>query len=157
LSRSQGWPPYLTLERAAPIHLCAQQAVACLSGTVAETLVRDLIAQLRHTQQAEKQMRDVLGDASAALPPSPHLPVSTSPGSGVATAATRIAQAMDMHRCSTPQRFVGYCGVLPQENTSAVDKYGQPLPAGTLRRSRQGNDLVRHYLSARPGAGPTRR
>src|SRR6202007_1747749 len=29
---------------------------------------------------------------------------------------------------------------------SGVDKDGKPLPAGTHRMSRQGNDLARHYL-----------
>jgi hypothetical protein len=117
-----------------------------LSGPVAETLVRDLVTQVRHTQQAESRMRDLLGDAYAALPASPHLQVVTIPGIGVATAATLVAQAVDIHRFSTPQRFVGYFGVFPEEDTSGVDKYGQPLPAGTLRMSRKGNDLVRHYL-----------
>ena len=138
--------PYLTPELAAQIHLVAQQAVGCLSGTVAETLVRDRVAQVRHTQQAEKQMRDLRGDAYAALPPSPHRQVITVPGIGVATAAALIAQAVAINRFSTPQRFVGFVGVFPEENTSGVAKYGQPLPAGTLRMSRQGNDLVRHYL-----------
>jgi transposase len=138
--------PYLTPELAAQIHLCAQQSVACLSGPVAETLMRDLVAQVRHTQQAEHQLRDLLADAYAALPPSAHLQVVTIPGIGVATAATLIAQAVAIHRFSTPQRFVGYFGVFPEEDTSGVDKYGQPLPAGTLRMSRKGNDLVRHYL-----------
>jgi transposase len=138
--------PYLTPELAAQIHLVAQQSVACLSGPVAETLVRDLVAQVRHTQQAEEQLRDLLGDAYAALPPSPHVQVLTVPGIGVATAATLIAQTVDINRFRTPQHFVGYFGVFPEEDTSGVDKYGQPLPAGTLRMSRKGNDLVRHYL-----------
>src|SRR5207248_3805706 len=46
----------------------------------------------------------------------------------------------------TPERFVGYFGVFPEEDSSGVDKHGNPLPPGTLRMSRKGNDLVRHYL-----------
>ncbi len=138
--------PYLAPELAEQLHLIAQQSVACLSGAVAEALVRDLVAQVRHTQQAEEQMRRLLSAAYAALPPSAHLQVVTVPGIGVASAAAIIAQAVDINRFSTPQRFVGYFGVFPEENSSGVDKFGKPLPRGTLRMSRKGNDLVRHYL-----------
>lgn len=138
--------PYLTPELAIQIHVVAQQSVACLSGDVAEALVRDLVAQVRHSQRAEGQLRRLLSDAYAALPVSPHLQVVTIPGIGVATAAALIAQAGDIHRFRTPEHFVGYFGVFPEENTSGVDKFGQPLPPGTLRMSRKGNDLVRHYL-----------
>lgn len=138
--------PYLAPEMAEQLHLLAQQSVACLSGDVAETLVRDLVAQVRHTQHAESQMRRLLSDAYAALPPSPHLQVVTVPGIGVATAAVLIAQAIDINRFATPDRFVGYFGVFPEENTSGVDKSGHPLPPGTMHMSRKGNDLVRSYL-----------
>jgi hypothetical protein len=57
-----------------------------------------------------------------------------------------IAQTIDINRFATPDQFVGYFGVFPEENSSGVDKYGNPLPPGTLRMSRKGNDLVRHYL-----------
>jgi hypothetical protein len=36
--------------------------------------------------------------------------------------------------------------VFPEENTSGVDKFGHPLPPGTMHMSRKGNDLVRSYL-----------
>jgi transposase len=138
--------PYLAPEVAEQLHLLAQQSVACLSGDVAEMLVRDLLAQVRHTQGAENQMRRLLSDAYAALPASPHVQVVTIPGIGVATAAVLIAQAIDIHRFATPDRFVGYFGVFPEENTSGVDKFGQPLPPGSMHMSRKGNDLVRSYL-----------
>jgi transposase len=130
--------PYLAPEVAEQLHLIAQQSVACLSGEVAEALVRDLVAQVRYTQQAEDQLRR--------LPASAHLQLVTVPGIGVATAAVLIAQAIDCNRFRTPAHFVGYFGVFPEENTSGVDKFGNPLPPGTLRMSRKGNDLVRHYL-----------
>lgn len=138
--------PYLTEDLAAQIHLVAQQSVASVSGPIAEALMRDLVAQVRHTQGTEEQLRRLLADAYAALPPTPHLQVVTVPGIGVATAAVLIAQAIDINRFPTPEDFVGYFGVFPEENTSGVDKFGHPLPPGTLRMSRQGNDLVRHYL-----------
>jgi hypothetical protein len=72
--------------------------------------------------------------------------VVSSPGIGVATAAALIAQAVDINRFDTPERFVGFFGVFPEENTSGVDKFGHPVPPGTQRMSRKGNDLVRSYL-----------
>ena len=138
--------PYLAPELAEQLHLVAQPSVACLSGAVAETLVRDLVAQVRHTQHAEEQMRCLLSEAYADLPASAHLQVVTVPGIGVATAAVLIAQTVDIQRFATPEQFVGYFGVFPEENTSGVDKYGNPVPPGTMRMSPKGNDLVRHYL-----------
>jgi hypothetical protein len=113
---------------------------------VAEALVRDLVAQVRHTQRAEDQMRRLLTDAYAALPASAHLQVVTIPGIGTATAAVLIAQTIDIKRFATPEHLVGYFGVFPEENTSGVDKYGKPVPPGTMRMSHKGNDLVRGYL-----------
>ena len=138
--------PYLAADLAEQLHLVAQQSVACLSGDVAETLMRDLVSQVRHTQQAEGQMRRLLSDAYAALPASAHLQVVTVPGIGVATAAVLIAQTVDINRFATPAHFVGYFGIFPEENTSGVDKYGNPVPPGTMRMSPKGNDLVRSYL-----------
>jgi transposase len=138
--------PYLSAEVATQLHLAAQQSVACLSGAVAEALVRDLVAQVRQTQRAEEHLRRLLSDAYAALPASPHLQVVTIPGIGVATAAALIAQVVDIDRFPTPAAFVGYFGVFPEENSSEVDKFGKPLPPGTPRMSAKGNDLVRSYL-----------
>jgi transposase len=138
--------PYLAPELAAQVRLVARQSVACLSGDVAERLVRDLVDQVRQTQRAEEQTRRLLADAYAALPASPHRQLVTIPGIGTATAAAIIAQAVDVNRFPTPEHFVGYFGVFPEENSSGVDKRGNPLPPGTLCMSRKGNDLVRHYL-----------
>src|SRR5580658_1065457 len=114
--------PYLAPELAAQLHLVAQQSIACLSGDVAEALVRDLVGQVRHTQHAEEQMRRLLSDAYAALPASPHLQVVTIPGIGVAPAAAIIAQSVYIDRFPTPEHFVGYFGVFPEESSSGVDK-----------------------------------
>jgi transposase len=138
--------PYLTPELAEQLHLVAQQSVACLSGDVAETLMRDLVAQVRHSQHAEEQLRRLLSEAYTALPPSGHLQVVTIAGIGVATAAVLIAQSGDIQRFASADHFVGYFGVFPEENTSGVDKYGKPVPPGTMRMSPKGNDLVRSYL-----------
>ena len=138
--------PYLPADKAAPLHQAAQQSVGSLRGVVAETLVRDLVAQLRHCEQAEQKMRDLLSAAHDDLPASGHLQVVTIPGIGAATAAVLTAKIVDIDRFETPDHLVGYLGVFPDENTSGVDKHGHPLPAGTLRMSQKGNDLARGYL-----------
>ena len=138
--------PYVSAELAQQVQLVARQSVASVRGAVAETLVRDLVAQVRHCRRAEHQLRDLLSTAFAELPTGPHVQVVTIPGIGTATAAALVAQVGDINRFASPDQFVGYFGVFPEENSSGVDKDGRPLPAGTLRMSRKGNDLVRHYL-----------
>jgi transposase len=147
--------PYLPSDKAEPLHQAAQQSVGSLRGAVAETLVRDLVAQLRHCEQAEQKMRDLLTAAHDDLPPSGHLQVVTIPGIGAATAAVLTAKIVDIDRFETPDHLVGYFGAFPDENTSGVDKQGRPLPAGTLRMSQKGNDLARHYLWNAARAGIT--
>jgi transposase len=138
--------PHLAAELAEQVHLTAQQSVASLRGDVAATLIRDLVAQLRHCQQAEDQMRQVLVKTFTDLPPSPHVQIVTIPGIGTATAAVLVAKIMDIDRFVRPDHLVAYFGVFPEENTSGVDKYGKRLPPGTMCMSRKGNDLVRSYL-----------
>jgi transposase len=138
--------PYLSAELAEQVQLVARQSVASLRGDVAEALVRDLVAQVRHTQQAEHHLRQVLADAFTALPASPHVHLVTIPGIGTATAAILVAKIVDIDRFAMPEQLVGYFGIFPEEDRSGVDKYGKPLPAGTMRMSPKGNDLARHYL-----------
>lgn len=138
--------PYLPADKAEPLHQAARQSVGSLRGTVAETLVRDLVAQLRHCEQAEQKMRKLLTAALDGLPASGHLQVVTIPGIGAATAAVLVAKIVDIDRFPTPEHLVGYFGIFPEENSSGVDKHGKPLPLGTMRMSLKGNDLVRSYL-----------
>ena len=138
--------PHLAGERAQAVHQAAGQSVASLRGSVAEALVGDLVAQVRHCQGAEKAMRTLLTTAFADLPASPHAQVLTIPGIGAATAAVLVAKIVDIARFTTPDRVVGYFGAFPEENSSGVDKQGNPLPLGTMSMSRKGNDLVRSYL-----------
>src|SRR5439155_10205951 len=116
--------PYVAAELIEQVQLAAQQSVASLHGDVAEALIRDLVAQVRHGQQAEDRLRCLLEEAFAVLPPSPHVQVVTIPGIGTATAAAVVAQVVDIDRFDTPEKFVGYFGVFPEENRSGVDKYG---------------------------------
>ena len=138
--------PYLPSEQAEPLHQAAQQSVGSLGGAVAEILVRDLVAQLRHCEQVEQNMRDLLTTAHADLPASGHRQLVTIPGIGAATAAVLTAKIVDIDRFATPDHLVGYFGIFPAENSSGVDKQGNPLPPGTLRMSQKGNDLARGYL-----------
>jgi transposase len=138
--------PYLTPELAEQVQLAAQQSVGSLRGVAAEALVRDLVDQVRQCQHGERTLRDLLSDAFAALPASAHVQVVTISGIGTATAAILVAKIGSIDRFATPEQLVGYFGIFPEENSSGVDKFGNPLPAGTLRMSRKGNDLVRHYL-----------
>jgi transposase len=138
--------PHLAGERAQALHRAAGQSVASLRGSVAEALVGDLVAQVRHCQGAETAMRTLLTTAFAELPASPHAQVLTIPGIGAATAAVLVAKIVDIDRFQTPDQVVGYFGAFPEENSSGVDKRGNPLPLGTMSMSRKGNDLVRSYL-----------
>jgi transposase len=145
--------PYLAAEQAQEAHQAAKQSVASLRGELAEALVRDLVSQVRHCQQAEQRLHELLIDAFADLPESPHVQVPTIPGIGEATAAVLVAKIVDIGRFETPDHLVSYFGVFPEESSSGVDKRGKPLPPGTLVMSRKGNDLVRSYLwnAARSG------
>ena len=138
--------PYLSAEQAEALHQAAGQSVASLRGTVVEALVRDLVTQVRHSQHAEENLRQLLTAAFADLPASAHVQVVTIPGIGAATAAVLVAKIVDIDRFPTPNHLVNYFGVFPEENSSGVDKHGQPLPPGTRVMSRKGNDLVRSYL-----------
>jgi hypothetical protein len=88
----------------------------------------------------------LLGDAFATLPASPHVQIITIPGIGEATAAALVAKIGNIDRFATPEDLIGYFGIFPEENSSGVDKFGNPLPPGTMSMSHKGNDLVRHYL-----------
>lgn len=138
--------PYLPAAKAQPLQHAAQHSVASLRGELAETLVTDLVDQVRRCQNAEEKTRQLLIAAVAQLPPSGHQQVVTIPGIGPATAAVLIAKIADINRFATAEQLVGYFGVFPDEHTSGVDKQGRPLPAGTLSMSHQGSDLVRGYL-----------
>jgi transposase len=138
--------PYLPQDTVPRLQQAAQQSVGSLHGDVAEALVRNLVAQVRHCQQAEHQARTLLAEAFADLPVSGHLQVVTIPGIGTATAAVLVAKITDIHRFATADHLVGYFGIFPEENRSGVDKIGKPLPPGTLSMSHKGNDLVRSYL-----------
>jgi transposase len=128
------------------LHGAAQQSVGSLRGELAETLVKELVAQVRSSQAAEYKLRKLLSHSYAALPSSKHEHLTSIPGIGDATAAVLVAKIVDIDRFQTPEQLVGYFGVFPEEHSSGVDKKGRPLPVGTMIMSPKGNDLVRSYL-----------
>jgi transposase len=138
--------PYFPKNKAQAIHQAAQESIATLRGAVAEALVRGLVGQVRTSQAAEKELKQLLKAAFAELTDSAHRQVITIPGIGETTAAVLVAKIVDIDRFTTPGQLVSYFGIFPEENTSGVDKEGRPLPAGTLQMSHKGNDLVRSYL-----------
>jgi hypothetical protein len=113
---------------------------------VAEALIRNQLAQVRSSLSAEMDLKKLLSTAYEELPPSGHCRLVTIPGIGEATAAVLVAKVVNIDRFATSDHLVGYFGVFPEENSSGVDKQGNPLPLGTLHMSRKGNDLVRRYL-----------
>ena len=137
---------YLKKGKTHEIQAAAKRSVGSLRGEIAEQLVRDQVDQIRRSQQAEKRLENLLLEACHALPESPHRQVETIPGIGSLTAAVLVAKIVSLDRFETKGKLVSYFGVFPERNTSGTDKYGNPVPLGTMEMSRQGCDLVRHYL-----------
>jgi transposase len=138
--------PYLSKAKAQALHQAAGQSVASLRGPVTETLVRELVASVQHSQASESTFRQLLIKTYQALPAAKHTHLTSIPGIGDTTAAILVAKIMDIDRFATPEALVGYFGIFPEEHSSGVDKEGKPLPAGTAVMSPRGNDLVRAYL-----------
>lgn len=95
-------------------------------------------------------MCELLIDAYHDLPAGGHQQLVTILGIGDATAAVLAAKIVNIDRFATPYHLVAYFGIFPEEDSSGVDKFGKPLPPGTLRMSHKGNDLVRLSVECRP-------
>jgi transposase len=137
---------YIKEEKVDQIRAAAKQSVGSVRGELAEELVRGQVEQIRQSQQAEKRLEKLLQQAYGVLPDSPHRQVETILGIGSVTAAVLVAKIISIDRFQTQQKLVSYFGVFPERNTSGTDKYGNPVPPGTMEMSRQGCDLVRRYL-----------
>ena len=137
---------YLTKEKAEKLQAAARQSIGSLRGEVAEELVRSNVREVRHAQQAEQEMENLLRKTYRALPPSPHVHVETIIGIGEMTAAILVAKIVDIARFETERQLVCYFGAFPEPNKSGRDKYGNEVAVGTMEMSRQGSDLVRRYL-----------
>jgi transposase len=138
--------PYLTKEKAEKIQTAARQSVGSLRGEIAQQLVRSQVGEIRHSQQAEKELEELLKKTYRALPHSPHIQVATIIGIGELTAAVLVAKIVSIDRFETKGKLVCYFGAFPEANQSGRDKYGNPVAVGTMEMSQQGSDLVRRYL-----------
>jgi transposase len=138
--------PHLDNDQAQALQRAAGRSVASFRGPVAEALVRDLVDQVLHSREAQRDLQRLLTDAWDDLPGSPHVQVLTIAGIGPATAAILVAKIVDIDRFATPNSLVNYFGVFPEEESSGTDKEGQPRPTGPMHMSRKGNDLARAYL-----------
>jgi transposase len=138
--------PHLGGDKARAVHEAAGRSVASLRGPVAEALVRNLVDQVVGCHEARRDLERLLRAAWDDLPASPHVRVLTIPGIGPATAAVLVAKIADIERFARPEGLVNYFGIFPEEESSGVDKEGQPRPTGPMPMSRKGNDLVRAYL-----------
>jgi transposase len=136
--------PYLPDAQVAPLLEHARGSVASLTGAAIEELLRDHVRQLRDGGARQKRLENLLVGAYRALPHANHL--DTIPGIGAVTAAVLTAFILDIERFETPGKLVAYCGVLPTEVASGVDRDGQARAPRRLVMSRRGNDLGRRYL-----------
>ena len=138
--------PYLTSETAKNIHDAAAQTVASLRGDLAETLVKELVQQVRDSQNAENRLEKLVEQAFDNVPDQAVKQILTIPGIGKRTAAILAAKIISIDRFSSPDKLVGYFGFFPEESSSGVDKLGRPVVPGSKRMSAKGNDLARGYL-----------
>jgi len=137
---------YIPAGKAEAVQQAARDSVASFAGPQAEALILALVAQRQASQKAEKALEKLLVQAFRALPPGGHRQLPTILGIGEVTAAVLVAAIVDIVRFPDDAHLVSYFGIIPEENTSGVDKHGRPIPPGTMCMSRKGNDLVRKYL-----------
>lgn len=137
---------FLSAQKARKLQAAAEQTVGSLHGELTESLVRQCVEQVRQSLDAEKKLESLVLQAFQALPRSGHVQLESIPGIGAATAAVLVAKIISIDRFAKAEALVGYFGIFPEEDTSGVDRNGKPIPPGTMRMSRKGNDLVRHYL-----------
>lgn len=138
--------PHLMQDKAEKIQAAARDTVASQKGPVAEGLVRQSVQAIRQSQDTMRELMALLEQAYDALPHGPHRRIETIPGIGKQTAAALVAKIVTIDRFATPGSLVNYFGVFPEENTSGVDKHGQPVSPGTMRMTPKGSDLVRRCL-----------
>lgn len=138
--------PMIDDERAQTLKAAARRTVSSMRGPLAERLVRHLVHEVRDSQEAEQELEKLLKQAFEALPDGGHRQLRTIPGIGWRTAAALAAKIVSIDRFAKPEHLVSYFGAFPEENSSGVDKRGNPIPIGTMQMSRKGNDLVRSLL-----------
>lgn len=135
--------PYLPHELIPELVQQARASVASLTGSAAETLVRDLAGQVQDAQVRQKALEKLLVEAYRQLPAN-HL--DTIPGIGAVTAAILTAKIIDPHRFVLPNKLTGFFGIFPVQASSGIDRDGNARLPVRMIMSKRGNDLVRRYL-----------
>jgi transposase len=138
--------PHLTQDKAEAIQTAARRTVAGFHGPVIEELIRQSVRSIQHSRKTTRALQRALEQAFDALPAGPHQAIETITGIGKQTAAALVAKMISIDRFATPGSVVNYFGIFPEEYTSGTDKFGRPVPPGTMRLSPKGNDLVRRCL-----------
>lgn len=138
--------PYVTRERALALQATARTSTGSLRGPLAEQLVRHLVDEVRQSRRAEQTLGELLEQAFDALPAGGHRQLLTIPGIGRRTAAALVAKIISIDRFPSPEALVNYFGVFPEQDSSGVDKQGNPHLVGGCHMSHKGNDLVRGLL-----------
>jgi transposase len=132
--------------KAEALHRAAARTIGVWQGEFAEGTIVSLVRQVRRSQQAEREWRQLIQQAYSQLPPGGHLQLETIPGIGKLGAAVLTAKIILIDRFERPEQLVSYFGLFPEECTSGVDRKGRKRPPGTMVMSAQGNDLVRKFL-----------
>lgn len=138
--------PYLSAKKTHELQEAAKRSVASEDGEIVEELVRSSACRLLESLEAEQRTEKLLLKAFDALPDVRIKQIATIPGIGRRTAAILVAKIGLIDRFPTAAHLTSYFGIFPEENTSGVDKFGRPIPPGTMHMSRKGNDLVRKHL-----------
>jgi transposase len=138
--------PYLADEKAEAIHKAAKQTTASTRGNVIEVMIRQLVMEIQQSKRSEATLKNLLQEAYSDLPHSNHVLIETIKGIGIETAAALVATMVSIDRFETPDSVVNFFGIFPEEDSSGVDKFGKPIPPGTMRMCKKGNDLVRKLL-----------
>ena len=137
---------YLSDEKADELLQHARKSVGTMRGTVAEQLVKIMVEELRHAQEAKDSLERMLVQAYRDLPPGNYHRLVTIPGIGEATAAVLTSKIGDIARFDNPRKLVGYFGIYPEASSSGVERDGEVREGRQTHMSRKGNDLVRAYL-----------
>lgn len=137
---------YMRDDLAEKVHAAAKKSIGSVRGDLAEKLVVHVVEQLETQLHQQASLEDMLAQAYDALPTTGHCQIITIPGIGKATAAVLVAKMVSISRFNSPENLVGYFGIFPREDSSGVDKQGNPLPSGKKHMSPKGSDIVRRYL-----------
>jgi transposase len=121
--------PFIPQAKVAELQGAARRSVGSLRGELAETLVRELVAQVRHCQTAKNKLRQLLTQTYAGLPESRHQPLTSIPCIGEATAAVLVAKIADIDRFQTPSSSSATSASFPQNTPPASTKKASPFPS----------------------------